>query len=257
MRAGLGPRAILVMVVSATAWVGSATPAAAQVSLPPPPPPPLDSGSSGATSGPSNGTSTTAPSPTTRKPKPRKADPAPARTTSAPVATQAPRETHEPPPRVAESTGPRTISLRLNPLPFFLSRLSVDLEFMLAPHHALFASPSLTFHKFAFHRSDVITYGLGYAGDNASGIGGEVGYHYWVHRQLEGIYLGPALVFGETTPNPGKAFGYYGAAFDVGYQYLFPNGFTLEGGGGILVTGASGTTAHAAPRFLFGIGWSF
>lgn len=151
-------------------------------------------------------------------------------------------------------------SIRFNPLPFFVSRLSVDLEFMLAPHHALVVSPNITFHKFAFHRSDTIAYGLGYATDDSAGFGGEVGYHYWVHRHLQGIYLGPSLVLGATLPpTPAKTFAYYGGAFDVGYQYLFSNGFTLNGGGGILIVNATptGSIVHAAPRFLFGIGWSF
>jgi hypothetical protein len=248
MRAGLGPFAILVLIASA---IGIASPVFAQVNLPPPPPPPLDNGSTGS--------ATATPPSSSHRPKQRKPDPPPpAHTAAPPAATQAPpHETHEPPPRAPEPEGPRTVSIRLNPLPLFLSRLSADFEFMLAPHHALFTSPSLTFHKFAFHRSDVVSYGLGYAGDDSSGFGGEVGYHYWVHRQLEGIYVGPAFVFGATTPNGGKAFGYYGGAVDVGYQYLFNNGFTLNGGGGIMLTGASGITAHAAPRFLFGIGWSF
>jgi len=129
---------------------------------------------------------------------------------------------------------------------------------MLAPHHALIVSPNVTFHKVAFERNgNTLGYGLGYAADNSGGFGGEIGYHYWVRRHLQGIYLGPSLVLGATLPNVGKTFGYYGGAFDVGYQYLFANGFTINGGGGIMIIGASGTTAHAAPRFLFGIGWSF
>ncbi|MEO8874006.1 MAG: DUF3575 domain-containing protein [Polyangiaceae bacterium] len=250
MRAALGPPAILLLVVSA---VAIASPAMAQVNLPPPPPPPLENGGTG--SGSTSGT-TTAPA-GTHKPKPHTKPEPPPPTHTAPVVASHENRTPPPPPRVYEPEAPRMISIRLNPLPFFLSRLSVDFEFMVAPHHALFASPNVTFHKFAFHRSEVIADALGYAGDTSSGFGGEIGYHYWVHRQLEGIYVGPAFVFGETTPNGGKAFGYYGGAVDVGYQYLFSNGFTLNGGGGIMLVGASGTPAHAAPRFLFGIGWSF
>ena len=99
---------------------------------------------------------------------------------------------------------------------------------------------------------------LGYADDNSGGVGGEVGYHYWAKRQVEGIYLGPSLIFGATfPPNPGKTFGYYGGAFDVGYQYLFNNGFTLNAGGGIMIIDTAGAGVKAAPRLLAGIGWSF
>jgi hypothetical protein len=132
---------------------------------------------------------------------------------------------------------------------------------MLAPHHALVVSPSLTFHKVAFERNNnTLGYGFGFAGDASAGFGGEIGYHYWVRRHVQGIYLGPSLVLGATLPSApaaAKAFAYFGGAFDVGYQYLFSNGFTLNGGGGIMVIGASGTIARAAPRFLFGLGWSF
>lgn len=226
----------------------------AQVNLPPPPPPPIDS--NGGTTTPTN-TGGTAP---THKPRPtptHKAEPA---HTAAP-----PPATHEPPPQYhapEPERSPRTISIRLNPLPFFMSRLSADFEIMLAPHHALVVSPNLTLKKFAFHRGDVFTYGMGFAGDDNSGFGAEVGYHYWTKRELEGIYFGPSLVFGATLPpanTNGKTFAYVGGAIDVGYQYLFSNGFTLNGGGGVMLTGATaaGSTAKAAPRLLFGVGWSF
>ena len=147
-----------------------------------------------------------------------------------------------------------------------MSRISADFEIMLAPHHALVVSPNVTLHKFAFSRGDSPTSlfreGFGFADNDSSGVGAEIGYHYWTKRELEGIFFGPSLVLGGTFPPGGsgvKTFGYIGGAVDVGYQYLFSNGFTLLGGGGIMLIGgtAAGTTVKAVPRLLFGVGWSF
>ncbi len=149
------------------------------------------------------------------------------------------------------------MSVRLNPLPFFVGRLSADFEIMLAPHHALVVSPNVTLHKYAFHRGELIGNALGFADDTSGGVGGEVGYHYWTKRQVEGIYLGPSFVFGATFPSPGKTFGYYGGAFDVGYQYLFNSGFTLNAGGGLMIIDTAGAGVKASPRLLAGLGWSF
>src|SRR5450432_1458238 len=237
MRAALGPYAAPPVVsLVALLVVMTASPVLAQVNLPPPPPPPLNNGSS--SSGNSGSSDNTPPS-ATHKPKPHK-PPEPAHTTAPPPPQPPPREIrHDPPPPQYEAETPRTTSIRLNPLPIFAARLSVDLEFMLAPHHALVVNPSVTFHKAAFARNDnTLGYAFGYAGDASAGFGGEVGYHYWLRRHLQGIYLGPSLVLGATLPQGGKAFGYYGGAFDVGYQYLFANGFTLNGGGGIMIIGA-------------------
>ena len=259
MRAGLGPSAALLFLNGCVLFgflSASASPVFAQVNLPPPPPPPIDNSGGSSSSGSGDSTPTQ-----THKPKPHK--PVEPVHTAAPPPTPPPPppQHHDPePPRVDYET-PRTTSIRLNPLPIFVGRLSADLELMLAPHHALVLNGNITFHKVAFERNDnTLGYGLGYSSDASGGFGGEVGYHYWVRRHLAGIYLGPSLILGATLPSApagAKAFAYYGGAFDVGYQYLFPNGFTLNGGGGIMILGASGATAHAAPRFLFGVGWSF
>ncbi|HEX7663185.1 MAG TPA: hypothetical protein VF407_01675 [Polyangiaceae bacterium] len=249
MRTRLVRWAIFSVVVSAPPlWANVVS---AQVTLPPPPPPPPGSGGQTTPSSTSTTTSsgTHKPAPTaTHKPEPAH--------TSAPVQTHESRP--QPPPPETSWAPPRTMSIRLNPLPFFMSRLSADFEIMLAPHHALVVSPNVTLHKYAFHRGQLIGNALGYADDNSGGVGGEVGYHYWAKRQVEGIYLGPSLIFGATfPPNPGKTFGYYGGAFDVGYQYLFNNGFTLNAGGGIMIIDTAGAGVKAAPRLLAGIGWSF
>ncbi|MGH7281087.1 MAG: DUF3575 domain-containing protein [Polyangiaceae bacterium] len=232
--------------------------AGAQVNLPPPPPPPIDT-----TSPPPSGTSGSSTSTHHPKPPPPKHAAEPAHT-AAPPPPEHHEEHHEPAPqpRPEPVWSSRTMSIRLNPLPFFLSRVSADFEIMLAPHHALVVSPNFTLKKFAFHRSDLMTYGLGYANDDSSGFGAEVGYHYWTKRELDGIFFGPSLVLGGTFPPNGsgvKTFGYIGGAVDVGYQYLFSNGFTLLGGGGIMLIGGTttGATVKAVPRLLFGVGWSF
>ena len=254
MRVRLVTCAILTVVAAAPLALPGI--AGAQVNLPPPPPPPIDT-----TSPPPTSTGGGGATPTHRP----KQQPPPKHT--AEPAHPPPPEHHEehheaPPPRAEPVWSPRTMSLRLNPLPFFMSRVSADFEIMLAPHHALDVSPSFTLKKFAFHRTDLMAYGLGYAADDFSGFGAEVGYHYWTKRELEGIFFGPSLVLGGTFPPGGsgvKTFGYIGGAVDVGYQYLFSSGFTLLGGGGIMLIGgtAAGTTVKAVPRLLFGVGWSF
>src|SRR5215472_7426077 len=158
--------------------------ARAQVNLPPPPPPPIDT-----TSPPPTSTSTggNAPTSTHRKPPPPKHTAEPAHPPPPPPEHH--EEHHEPPPRPEPVWSPRTISLRLNPLPFFASRISVDFEIMLAPHSALVVSPSATLHKYAFSRGDgnaLIREGFGFADDDSSGFGAEVGYHYWTRRELAG-----------------------------------------------------------------------
>lgn len=149
------------------------------------------------------------------------------------------------------------LSLRLNPLPLFEGRASADGELMFAPHHAVIASPHVTFSA---PRFTLAAKAFGFAPQGAGGVGTEVGYHYWIEPRLEGLWLGPSVLFGVTSPpDKGKAFGYYGAAFDVGWQLVVNPGFTVMFGAGLLVIDATpaGAAWAVAPRGLLGVGWTF
>ncbi len=215
-----------------------------QVNLPPPPPPPLSTNNPPPPPPPANqggGGSGT-------RPKPR---PVEQHTTASQQQREEPAESFD-----ADARAARKLSIRLNPLPLFLSRLSVDVEYELAPHHALVAAPQLTFHD--RDRGKLPSYAFGYTASESSGVGAELGYHYWLAPRMEGLFLGPSLLVGFTGHPVVSTHAYYGLAFDVGYQLMLANGFTIGGGGGLLAIGAGGGNAlHVTPRVLFGIGWSF
>lgn len=117
-------------------------------------------------------------------------------------------------------------------------------------------SPNVTFSA---DRQRLTSIGFGDTSPESSGLGAEVGYHYWLNPTAEGVFLGPALLLGVTSyPGFGSRFN-YGAAFDVGYQVILAGGFTVMAGGGLLLIGQSGAgnVIHLLPRALLGIGWSF
>jgi hypothetical protein len=133
--------------------------------------------------------------------------------------------------------------------------LSVDVEYQLAPHHALVGAPNFTFRS---HRATLPSRAFGYTADESSGPGLEAGYHYWIAPRMEGLWFGPSLVLGVTGHPVASTYAYYGLAGDIGYQAILPNGFTIGGGGGLLLVGAgAGNALHLVPRFLLGIGWTF
>ena len=149
----------------------------------------------------------------------------------------------------------RFLSVRANPLALFIGRLSADVEWMVAPHHALIGSPHVTL---AQSRGDLPANATGFTGANATGFGVELGYHYFPAPELEGLFFGPSLLLDSTRPAPGATrFTAYGGAFDVGYQAVVGPGFTLAAGGGLLFITASGAPVKLAPRALLGIGWTF
>lgn len=152
--------------------------------------------------------------------------------------------------------GGRELSLRGNPLALFIGRLSVDVEWLIVPHHAIVISPHLTLSQ---DRGTLPANAVGFTGPSSTGFGVELGYHYWMtSTEPEGVFLGPSLLIDSTKPAPGfDRFTAYGAAFDVGYQAIVGSGFTLAAGGGILFITASGVPVKAAPRVLLSIGWTF
>ncbi len=147
--------------------------------------------------------------------------------------------------------------MRFNPLALFIARGSVDAEWLFLPHHALVVSPHLTWEQ---DRGSLPSTATGFTGSRSTGVGVEVGYHYWLTgvSEPEGVFVGPSLLLDSTRRAPNiDRFTSYGAAIDVGYQVIIGSGFTMAAGGGILVIKASDTTAKLSPRLLFGIGWTF
>lgn len=225
------------------AWSGAR--ADAQVNLPPPPPPPLGT-EAPAPTGPTSGGPTSGG--TTRKP--RRESPSPRESKVAPPVTER-IELEEP----SYSYRRRIVSVRANPLALFIGRLSVDAEWMVAPHHALVGSPHVTL---AQDRGTLPANATGFTNPNATGFGVELGYHYFLAPELEGLFFGPSLLVDSTRPTPGGTrFTAYGGAFDVGYQAVVGPGFTLAAGGGLLFITASGAPVKLAPRVLLGVGWTF
>jgi hypothetical protein len=139
--------------------------------------------------------------------------------------------------------------------------LSVAAELLIAPHHAVFASPNLLFAEVdRGGRSSFVSEGFGFASTASGGAGIEVGYHYWSHAResLRGMFFGPSILLGDTSQSsvdPSHAQGYWGFALDVGGQEVFPGGFTLGGGAGMGFVRMEGATA-VFPRILLLIGWS-
>jgi len=164
---------------------------------------------------------------------------------------------------VEEPEAPRRLAVTLNPLILVWGRLSANVELQLAPHHSLLASPNaliLPAGRGGSH--NVVSEGLGFASRESSSLGIEVGYHYWWYwrSSLRGPFLGPSLLLGSTTQanvgDPTQAQGYWGMAFDAGWQEVQPGGFTIGGGAGLgLVHMADSTAVY--PRLLFQVGWSF
>jgi hypothetical protein len=153
--------------------------------------------------------------------------------------------------------GDRAFSLRFNPLALFVGRASVDFEWLFLPHHALVVSPHLTLAR---DRGTLPAYATGFAGDRATGVGVELGYHHFMTGTSapEGVFFGPSLLLDSTRPAPNvDRFTSYGLAFDVGYQAIVGPGFTMSAGGGLLAIGTSGQSLKLSPRLLFGVGWTF
>jgi hypothetical protein len=151
--------------------------------------------------------------------------------------------------------------LTIAPLPLALGRLSVGGEVLVMPHHSLVASPNVLLAQIdRGGRDSFASEGFGFASSASGSVGGEVGYHYWwhAHESLRGPFFGPSLLLGETTHSsidPARAHGYWGFAWDVGGQEVFPGGFTLGAGAGVGFASLANATAFF-PRILVQVGWS-
>ena len=163
------------------------------------------------------------------------------------------RPAPEPPP----SHRGHFYGLRFNPLVLTQARVSLDVEWLIAPRHALVLSPHVTLSQ---SRDALAARALGFTNRQSTGFGAEAGYRHYVAggNEPEGLFLGASLLLDSTKPLPGAArFTAYGGALDVGYQLVWSSGFTLSAGGCVLLITTKGATTEVAPRFLFGIGWTF
>jgi hypothetical protein len=237
MRAG--PRYAVLTVAAAAMLAAPIAPA--QPNLPPPPPPPM-------------GQPTDLPPPPPAPPHAYDAPPPP-------PPYRAPRRRRE--VVVFFYDDPRPVAITLNPLDLGLSRLSANVEVLVAPHHSLIVSPNiLVLDENRGGRYSLFTEALGFASQTSSGFGVEVGYHYWWRwrRSLRGPFFGPSALLGSTTNayvgTTNNAQGYWGVAFDLGGQEVLPGGFTLGAGLGLGLVHMADATA-VFPRVLMQIGWSF
>jgi hypothetical protein len=249
----------------------AATEVLAQPNLPPPPPPPmgqptdlppLPSPPPPRASPSSSPPSAPAPPP---PPPPRRVSPSPA---PPPPPSPAPPAYHPSRRRRLEVNfvdegRSRSIALTLDPLPLILGRLSGSAELLLLPHHSLVASPNLLFFQVdRGGRYNLASEGFGFATQTSLSLGIELGYHYWwqSHDSLRGSFLGPSLLLGTTTQasvgDPSRAQGYWGFAFDVGWQEVLLSGFTFGGGVGLGIARMADATV-LFPRVLAQLGWSF
>lgn len=170
-----------------------------------------------------------------------------------------------PTPTAAPTAEPerRAVAITWNPAGLAWGRLSANVEVALASHHALSVSAStLLFHADRGSSRDLLSQGFGFASSTSFGLGGEVGYHYWLRGfpSLSGPFVGPSFVFGTTTrANVGDtshAQGYWGLALDVGLQQQILAGFTAGAGVGLEFIEMASVTA-LVPRVLVDVGWSF
>ena len=161
-----------------------------------------------------------------------------------------------------EEAPERPLSLTANPGALAFGRISANAELLLAPHHALIASPNaLLIPIDRGGRYSLVSEGAGFATHSSFGFGVELGYHYWPHarRELRGAFVGPSLLVGGTTDasvgDPSHLQAYWGVALDVGWQEVLPSGFTLGLGAGLGALHMADAT-QIVPRFLLQLGWS-
>lgn len=198
----------------------------------------------------------------------QKADPAP----GAPAAAAAPAPAT---PRESEGDDDheeelKHFALTLNPLSLILTRVGINVEYMLARHHGIMVNP--------FFQS--ISADSGQLSTKYTNVGGELAYHFYTgNRGANGFFVGPFVTFiSQSATSSGGGVSadasatIFGGGLDLGGQHVFRNGFTIGAGGGVMylkqsaeATATNGTLTSSGfakfdgvfPRFLFTIGWSF
>lgn len=177
-----------------------------------------------------------------------------------------------PQPDVAVAQKPESpfkpITLTINPLSLALGRIGANIEYLPVRHHAIVLNP--------FFQS--LSVGADNNKTSYTNFGGELGYHFYTGDiGASGFYFGPSLfamnsnasasvtMNGKSTTASHSIF-VYGAAFDVGGQYVAKNGFTIGAGAGAMYLAANDTNTATTssfkvsgvlPRILFTIGYSF
>jgi hypothetical protein len=164
----------------------------------------------------------------------------------------------------------KKLGLELNPLGFAIGRYSINVEYMLARHHALILTP--------FFDSTTVTVNSVDVG-SLKGFGGELGYRFYTgDRGMNGFYIGPSVLFASwsqssnlpNVPN-GDSFTAIGGALDLGGQAVIGPGVIVGGGFGLQYTKnsidvntdnlniASAAIAGGGvrPRFLLSVGYGF
>jgi hypothetical protein len=140
---------------------------------------------------------------------------------------------------VPEGEPMKTIAVEANPLAIAVGRFSMNLEYMVARHHAIILSPYIFFAVPA-------------ASTEVDAYGGEIGYRYYTGKYgPEGWFVGGSLAFGAfdyqhngATVNRASdgllleeavntSYDSVGGAVDAGYQFLLHEHVVLGVGAGV------------------------
>lgn len=168
----------------------------------------------------------------------------------------------------------RAFTVSVNPLPVIAGRYGANVEYVVAPHHAIGASGFV--QTFPRGMIELLVPSGAEIGSGPSTLpGGELGYRlYTSGASASGLFVGPSFVLmpiayprvrddGKVDIDAQHA---YGAALDVGAQMVTSAGFTVGGGLGAMVLaytppksygGIAFAEPHVLPRLLFMAGWSF
>jgi hypothetical protein len=145
-------------------------------------------------------------------------------------------------------------------LPLIWGRIGANVELLVAPHHAIVGSAHLLLSN--VNRGGLLAEAFGFTQKASSGVGAEVGYHFWWYSSgtLSGPFAGPSLLVGSTTNatvgGVPDAQTYWGVAIDAGGQAVLAEGLTAGAGIGLGLIRMADAGA-VFPRFLAQLGWSF
>ena len=164
----------------------------------------------------------------------------------------------------------KRIGLELNPLGFAIGRYSINVEYMLARHHALILTPFYDSTGVKVNDVDV---------GSLNGFGAELGYRFYTgSKGMNGFYVGPSVLFASWSQSSnltgvpaGDSFTAIGGALDLGGQAVIGPGVIVGGGFGLQYTSnsidvktdnlniASAAIAGGGvrPRFLLSVGYGF
>lgn len=198
-----------------------------------------------------------------------------------------------PPPPPAER---KHVALLANPLSLlsFGRRASIQIEVMLAKHHALTINPFYIRQpqrlKEHLPNSSLDTRDTPTDFGIRNALGGELGYRFYTgDRGPNGFFTGPSFIYARSWHTGHRApefddfdialgrilavgdyngsFNAYGAAFDIGGQFIFGPGIVIGFGVGVQYVVPSGSFGGAlsyfsgligiAPRVLFALGYAF